>query len=551
MSKKTIVLADNSYTIRRIVELSFSDEEDIELLTFENGLNLKEKLLELNPHIVLVDIKLPEFNGYDLCYFVQSTDALKHTKVFLLKGGFEPIDEGLLQGLKYEDIITKPFDSNALVSNIKKLLETMPAQVAPGAEEDVPASFPEDEEELPDIGTLPGPDKDLSFSDVKEEIESEEIIPEEIPVEQPPSDFSDEEILPSEEITRAQPDKDTLAPSLEEEDNPFVEDISSASQNFNKGSDTDSSTDEDFNIKENIKLQEQELEIDSLTLEEINIKRDLERREREKVQNTQEKQDSEPDDMVIDDEGEEVEADTSEMFPEAKLEPQDDLFSFDKQKTESEQQEFNEAGEYFSEKPTEEPEFPEIKYEQEMESESMMKMSEPEPPKIEEVPPQEEPQTIAEPESSNLENEYDLPDFNEPSPTQSSSEFDEEIPGLDFSQKPEEVEEPKEAPQPEAAPPPPPAPPKAEMKKEAPEPPPPETPESPETIEIPSPTPTPKSTQTAGITNFSSEELLSKIENKLTHAIKEMLWEVVPPLAEKIIKEEIDALKKEAESSIK
>ena len=123
MSKKTIVLADNSYTIRRIVELSFSDETDIELLTFENGLNLREKLLELQPKIVLVDIKLPEFNGYDVCAFIQGTEALKHTKVFLLKGGFEPIDEGLLKGLEYEDIITKPFDSNALVANIKKLLE--------------------------------------------------------------------------------------------------------------------------------------------------------------------------------------------------------------------------------------------------------------------------------------------------------------------------------------------------------------------------------------------------------------------------------------------
>ncbi len=56
MSRKTIVLADNSYTIRRIVELSFSDETDIELVTFENGLNLKEKLVELRPQIILVDI---------------------------------------------------------------------------------------------------------------------------------------------------------------------------------------------------------------------------------------------------------------------------------------------------------------------------------------------------------------------------------------------------------------------------------------------------------------------------------------------------------------
>ena len=87
MSKKTIVLADNSYTIRRIVELSFSEEENIELVSFENSINLREKLVELKPAIVLVDIKLPEFNGYDVCRFINSADSLKQTQVFLLKGG--------------------------------------------------------------------------------------------------------------------------------------------------------------------------------------------------------------------------------------------------------------------------------------------------------------------------------------------------------------------------------------------------------------------------------------------------------------------------------
>ena len=109
MSKKTIVLADNSYTIRRIVELSFSEEEEIELVSCEDGANLKERLLELKPEIVLVDIKLPEFSGYEVCKFINTTESLKLTKVFLLKGGFEPIDESLLTNLKYASIITKPF----------------------------------------------------------------------------------------------------------------------------------------------------------------------------------------------------------------------------------------------------------------------------------------------------------------------------------------------------------------------------------------------------------------------------------------------------------
>jgi hypothetical protein len=53
------------------------------------------------------------------------------------------------------------------------------------------------------------------------------------------------------------------------------------------------------------------------------------------------------------------------------------------------------------------------------------------------------------------------------------------------------------------------------------------------------------------IPQIQQEEILNKIEHKLTRAIKEMLWEIVPPLAEKIIKQEIEALTSEAEKSLK
>jgi len=129
--KQRILLADNSYTIRRLVELSLQDLENVELFSIKDGANLKNKLLEIAPHIVLIDTKLQGFDGYQACKFVNSESALKNTKVLLMKGGFDPIDEGLLQGLNYEDIITKPFDSKLLESQIIKLLETVGEVTAP------------------------------------------------------------------------------------------------------------------------------------------------------------------------------------------------------------------------------------------------------------------------------------------------------------------------------------------------------------------------------------------------------------------------------------
>jgi DNA-binding response OmpR family regulator len=220
MSKKVIVLADNSYTIRRIVELSFSEIENIEVRSFENGSAIKEKLLQLNPAVVIVDIKLPELNGYDVCRFVNETPALARTRVFLMKGSFEPVDNDMIKNLKYEDIITKPFDSNALVSSVMKIVNQGQEGAAAGLAAEGPTSFPED---FPEIDTEAPESEDISFSDIRGEMDAPPAA--ERPLPGGPAVERDE-ILPSEEITQGtQPLKDNLMPQESEEalKNPFEE----------------------------------------------------------------------------------------------------------------------------------------------------------------------------------------------------------------------------------------------------------------------------------------------------------------------------------------
>jgi len=220
MSKKVIVLADNSYTIRRIVELSFSEIENIEVRSFENGSTIKEKLLQLNPAVVIVDIKLPELNGYDVCRFINETPALSRTRIFLMKGSFEPVDNDMIKNLKYEDIITKPFDSNALVGAVMKIVNQDQQGGAAEFAAEGPNTFPED---FPEIETDAPENEDISFSDIRGEMD----VP---PAAERPlhgnQGLERDEILPSEEITQGtQLLKDNLMPQETEEalKNPFEE----------------------------------------------------------------------------------------------------------------------------------------------------------------------------------------------------------------------------------------------------------------------------------------------------------------------------------------
>jgi DNA-binding response OmpR family regulator len=602
MSKKTIVLADNSYTIRRIVELSFSEEQEIELVTFENSLNLKEKLVELRPEIILVDIKLPEFSGYDVCKFVQETESLKHTRVFLLKGGFEPVDESLLRGLRYVDIITKPFDSNALVANIKKLLAETSAQTPPPMPEEVPSSLPED---MAEIGGMPESDEDISFSDIKEEINSEPMAVNDM-MKPGAMQYGDEEILPSEEITRAQPEKDNLTPTLNDADeNPFDDEISPAQT---REAPAGSLTDEEFNIKENIQAQENELAIGSLTVEELDIKKKIEERK---------KQQPEPGAMDFADMGA-VDThggmETNEMIPGPKLD--------------------NDFGDLKLEPDIPQPPQPEPSPPADMgggEDLFAFGDQEPQPPTPEPPaapapppPPEPTPAPAPEPPTFNIEDQEDLfapppapPAAQEPEPPAAQApstgqldmdfeapsempkeepidfgglelernEFDEGPPPSKLELEPMKPEfgagDEYELPPVEAAPKVEPEPPKAE-----PEPPqageappvtweeeapasvqtveftrPPEPPKMEEPVEPaeeipPQAPPTPKAPpapqappQPPQAPQISEEQILKRVEDRLSTSIKEMLWEIVPQVAEKLIKKEIDELKAETEKS--
>jgi DNA-binding response OmpR family regulator len=617
MSKKTIVLADSSYTIRRIVELSFSEEKEIELVTFENSLNLREKLLELQPHIVLVDIKLPEFSGYDVCKFVQETESLAHTRVFLLKGGFEPVDESLLKGLKYVDIITKPFDSNALVANIKKLLAKMDAQTPQAMPDEVPSSFPED---LSEINAGPEGEEDISFSDVKMEIDSNVIVGD-VKVGRTPGPYSDEEILPSEEITRAQPDKDRLAPAGEEDKdvdiNPFDEEGGETQVRGSAGS----LTEEELNIKRNIEFQEKELQIGSLTVEEMNIRKHIEDRQRQtrKQELTDIEEDELPgtgDEDTADmfagsklDSASEVLISEAEKIPEEEFEgPEpvemeagpgvstgmeaemgDDFFAFGAEEGQPEPPSIPETPSF--EAPVEEDEslfapdsdVPEIKYESEPGTPSMMDMEpmEPEPqfaeeeesPALEMEPEPEPPaaetfttRKMETPESGedvqflmedniqhdSLKVEYEQ----EPYHGEKEPESEPEVEPTDFEDFREyEVPPVKEKIKP-PSPPPPVKKPQAPVSGVS-------GPEKAAAPPLPTPKPPPQRAEVkekakpaaekppVGTAGIKEEEMLRLVEDKMVHAIKEMLWEIVPPLAEKIINKEIDALKSEAEKSFK
>ncbi|HKQ98790.1 MAG TPA: response regulator, partial [Candidatus Polarisedimenticolia bacterium] len=118
---KTILLADDSITIQKVVELTFSDGE-YRVLCVANGAQALRKIAESRPDIVLLDVIMPEKNGYEVCEAMKADAATAAIPVLLLTGTFEPFDQRRADAAGADGHLTKPFESHTLVARVEELI---------------------------------------------------------------------------------------------------------------------------------------------------------------------------------------------------------------------------------------------------------------------------------------------------------------------------------------------------------------------------------------------------------------------------------------------
>ncbi len=116
-----LLLADDSVTIQRVIELTFADE-DIQVIAVGNGADAIERAQRDRPDIVLADVGMPERNGYEVAAFIKSTPNLKHIPVVLLTGAFEPVDETRARSVGCDGVLVKPFEPQIVITRVKDLL---------------------------------------------------------------------------------------------------------------------------------------------------------------------------------------------------------------------------------------------------------------------------------------------------------------------------------------------------------------------------------------------------------------------------------------------
>ena len=121
--KASILIAEDTRVQAKMLE-KYLVEHGYQVQVAENGAVALDKVRQHRPTLIISDIEMPKMNGYEFCRAVKTDPELKLIPVILLSTLSEPQDiiEGLHCGA--DNYVTKPYESEYLISRVESLLST-------------------------------------------------------------------------------------------------------------------------------------------------------------------------------------------------------------------------------------------------------------------------------------------------------------------------------------------------------------------------------------------------------------------------------------------
>jgi len=121
MNKIKVLVADDSPTQLSVMTQPFLGKYDV--ITAKDGAEALEKAYSERPALAVLDVIMPKYNGFQVCRKIKKNEELKAIKIILLTSKSQESDKywGMKQGA--DAYMTKPFDSQELLTIAIKLLE--------------------------------------------------------------------------------------------------------------------------------------------------------------------------------------------------------------------------------------------------------------------------------------------------------------------------------------------------------------------------------------------------------------------------------------------
>jgi two-component system alkaline phosphatase synthesis response regulator PhoP len=120
--KKILIADDNEHILGALTYLL--EDEGYSLWVARNGVEALQKVREVSPDILFLDIMMPQLNGYDVCRTIKKDPDLNKIYVIMLSAKGQAAEQELGKEVGADEYITKPFNPLELLSRLKHILNT-------------------------------------------------------------------------------------------------------------------------------------------------------------------------------------------------------------------------------------------------------------------------------------------------------------------------------------------------------------------------------------------------------------------------------------------
>lgn len=131
MPNNKILVVDDDAHIVELIKL-YLEKEGFTVITANDGKKALEKFKSDSPSILILDVMMPEMDGWDVCREIRKTS---NTPIIMLTAKGETFDKVLGLELGADDYMVKPFETKELIARVKAVLRRSDSKESPTQQE--------------------------------------------------------------------------------------------------------------------------------------------------------------------------------------------------------------------------------------------------------------------------------------------------------------------------------------------------------------------------------------------------------------------------------
>jgi two-component system alkaline phosphatase synthesis response regulator PhoP len=120
-NRLSVLVVDDDRAISKVIKRNLEDE-DTEVVEVATGFDCIRIVHEARVDLILLDLKLPDFNGWGILSLLRLTEPLRHIPVIVVS--VEPPNTALMEQFQLDDYIQKPFDMRDLLVRVRKIIDS-------------------------------------------------------------------------------------------------------------------------------------------------------------------------------------------------------------------------------------------------------------------------------------------------------------------------------------------------------------------------------------------------------------------------------------------